>query len=375
MDIKKKRCGIVVLYNEEGFVAPYVEVLLKSIKEVLNKLVIVINGNIQKTEKEKLCRCTQYVFYRENVGYDGGAYKDAFMTYLKGEDWEQWDEILLMNDTFYGPFFPWDEVFKVMEGEACDFWGLTYHPGGEDQFLGRVIEPHIQSYFIVIRKRMFLSPHFLKFWAEMSYPETFKDAVEKFEIAFSVYFSGKGFSYAHWKDKKEKQLKITGGQNVGDREDWVILLKFPVYRRKAYGIRNYKSWKGLLEYLSRESDYPLGVIQEDIVWRGKQGKIYPYIPDQIKDFCKKYSRIYLYGRGKCAETVGNFLNDNGIDICGYIISKVEERIEHVYEFDKFHIESDMGIIVALGRKNFKEVYPVLREKIPRCQMIVPQYDD
>lgn len=371
-----KRCGIVVLYNEEGLVVPYVEILLKSIKEVLYKLVIVVNGNIQKAEKEKLCSYTQYIFYRKNIGYDGGAYKDVFMEYLKGEDWEQWDEILLMNDTFYGSFFSWNGVFEVMEEESCDFWGLTYHPGGESKlFNGRIIAPHIQSYFIVVKKRMFLSPYFLKFWEEMPYPETYKDAVEKFEIAFSVYFSGKGFFYDYWVKKKKEQLKLPNKQNVSGMEDMVMKLNFPICKRKVYELWKYKLWKSLLQYLSQESDYPLEVIQEDILQRSKQDKMHPYNPEKIKDFCRKYPKVYLYGKGKYAENIENFLNDNGINIQGYIISKVEEKMEHVYEFNKFYIESDMGIIVALNEKNFNEIYLLLKEKIPANQIIVPQYDD
>ncbi len=119
--MRMKRCGVFVFYNEHGKVGQYVEILLKSIQSVLDELVIIINGKIESHAKEKLSQYSSHIFQRDNVGYDGGAYKDVFTSFLRGKDWAQWDELLLINDTFYGPFYDWHEVFDVMDGRKCDF--------------------------------------------------------------------------------------------------------------------------------------------------------------------------------------------------------------------------------------------------------------
>ena len=182
-----KRFGIFVFYNEQGKVESYVELLLESMLEILEELVIVINGTIQNEEKIKFYRYTQKIYQRENIGYDGGAYKDVFLIFLKDKvNWKQWDEIILFNDTFYGPFFHWDNVFLVMEKRKCDFWGLTVHSGGvSGLFNGITIPMHLQSYFIVFKKKIFNDFKFWEFWEKLKYPESYKMAVMEFEIYLS----------------------------------------------------------------------------------------------------------------------------------------------------------------------------------------------
>lgn len=369
-----RRCVIVVIYNEQGLILPYVEILLDSIKEILHELVIVVNGEILEGEKNKLYRYTNKIFCRENIGYDGGAYKDFFVKYLK-EDLRQWDEILLMNDTFYGPFFPWSDIFKLMEGAACDFWGLTCHPGGEARLFGyKTIPPHVQAYFIVVKKRMLLSPAFRRFWEDLVYPSDYKEAVEKFEIHFSEYFVKAGFTYTSWVERQKEKLKIQDNVHEYGVEERIINLNFPIYKIKGYKLQNYIKYKELCEFLPEHSEFPIEIMRDDIYRRCEQGKVKPYNPIQIIKFCKQYERIYLYGMGRYAKNLESFLNDNGIHISGYIISDVKEKVKYVYEFDKFQIEPDMGIIVALGEKNFDAVYFSLRERVLLEQMIVPEFD-
>ena len=74
----QSRLGIFVFYDVNTVVNDYVIFLLNSITEVVNELIIVVNkGNGLGTLKE-LSNFTSYLYVRENIGYDGGAYKDVF---------------------------------------------------------------------------------------------------------------------------------------------------------------------------------------------------------------------------------------------------------------------------------------------------------
>ena len=46
-----KRIGVFVLYDEDGIVDDFIEYLLLKMREVLNKLVIVVNGDLKSTAK------------------------------------------------------------------------------------------------------------------------------------------------------------------------------------------------------------------------------------------------------------------------------------------------------------------------------------
>ena len=184
-----KRLGIFVFYDKEGIVDKYVEVLLETMLQELKKLVIVVNGNINESSKQRMLNYSENIFVRENKGYDGGAYKDVFLNYLVDENWENWDEVVLFNDTFFGPLFSWKNVFGKMESEDLDFWGLTRHPGGGKMPLStNEIPSHLQGYFLVCKKNLVLSEAFYLFWESLEYPQSYNEAVENFEIRFTTYF-------------------------------------------------------------------------------------------------------------------------------------------------------------------------------------------
>lgn len=175
LDIYKmtKRLGVFVFYDASGIVDDYVEELLKSLVDELNKLVIVVNGLITGMSKKKLKKYSNNIFLRENKGFDAGAYKDVFLNFLNEEDWEQWDEVILCNDTFYGPIFPWKIVFnKMYIYKNIGFWGLSRYPGDEIISDEEGYPNHIQSYFLVCRKNLITSSFFWEFWYSMDYPKT-----------------------------------------------------------------------------------------------------------------------------------------------------------------------------------------------------------
>lgn len=367
-----KRCGIFVFFNEIGIVEKYVEELLRNIRQVIDKLIIIVNGKVLYNEELKLYKYSDYIFQRDNVGFDGGAYKDLFIGSLYEEDWEQWDELLLINDTFYGPFFSWNEIFSVMQKVECDFWGLTTHPGGVSSFFdGEIIFPHLQSYFIVIKRTMFLHYVFKNFWRSLIYPLNFKEAVKLFEIRFTEYFTQLGFRYTSWIEVKKTQFDIKDYQ-INDLESLILKLNFPILKRKMYCLHNYISLKKIFQYIGEHTNYPVQVVQEDIYFRSILGKMKPYNPEEIKKFCNQYSEVYLFGNGKYAKNIEEYLSDNGITVCGNIVSKKVKQRE--FELEKFQIRSGQGLIVALNKENLREVYETIKEKVPSKQLLIPLYD-
>ncbi len=180
------RLGIVVLYDANGTVDRYVEFLLSSLQSEIQEYIIVINGYMKDESIQRLRQYTANIYIRENAGFDAGAYKDVFLQFLPQSVWKNYDEIVLMNDTFFGPVTSMEQIWKLFEADSVDFWGITRHPRQELSD-GSIVESHIQSYFIVIKRRLFTSPYFSEFWEKLSYPRTYQEAVENFEIKFTVF--------------------------------------------------------------------------------------------------------------------------------------------------------------------------------------------
>lgn len=367
------RYGIFVFYDSEGIVQNYVLWLLNSFQDVFSKLVIVINGHIRKEEKLKFAVYTQYIYERENIGFDGGAYKDVFLRILKTETWQDYDEIFLINDTFYGPFSPWKDFLEIMERRNYDFWGLSCNPGRRGLFFaGREVLRHIQSYFICINRTLFLSSCFMDFWSQMEYPKSFFEAVANFEIDFSQYFLERGYSFGSLKDLQFEKSDCVEDIDKVNLDTLITKLHFPVLKRKYLSLNNYIYLKRIFQYL-KSTDYPLEVIYEDVGRRIGKGNMKPYCPVKLVEFCRKFRAIYLYGNGKHALNIKEYLLDQGIQVEGNIVSNVEKG-ENVFCVDDFSLKKDVGIVVALSEKNTCEVYNTLKNKFEINQIFFPEYD-
>ncbi len=369
-----KRMGIFIFYDSQGTVAPYVAYLLESLQTSLDRLLIVVNGDIRKQEKEKLRKFTPHIFQRENIGYDAGAYKDVFTQYADRKFWESWDEILLLNDTFYGPFYPWSQVFETMQGSSCDFWGLSRHPGGMVDLLAGEVPAHVQSYFLLIRRRMFLHPAFWEFWDRLPYPGSYKEAIRKFEIAFSGYFTEKGFCGGCFAEISAGQKGLPKIPDIYDVETWIRDLGFPVCKRKYYLLHNYIGLQKVFRYLEANTKYPLEAIKEDVHRRSMEGKVKPYNPESIRRFCLAHRRIYLFGMGNHARNIECFLAETGVEVSGYIVSG-DAKAPKAMSLKDCRLCAGDGIIVALDGKNCREVSGKLQNRFSLKQLLFPDYGE
>ena len=167
MLIKKeaKRLGVFIFYDKEGIVDDYVLTLLKSLKEAVTDIIIVSNCSLQEEEKKKFEKFTDKIKIRKNIGLDAGAFKNTFMEYQ--EYFKTFDELILMNDTFYGPFIPFKTIFEDMAKKDIDFWGLTANyksPDGFGYLPDHIIPSHIQTFFLAFRKNVLESDAFNNYW-------------------------------------------------------------------------------------------------------------------------------------------------------------------------------------------------------------------
>ena len=151
-----KRLCIFCFYDSKGIVDKSVEYLLGELTLNSDRLVIVVNGNIEDDSKKTIETYSKDIVVRENAGYDAGAYKFAIFKYLKIEEVRQYDELILCNDTFIGPFVPFKDIFATMGKRECDWWAIN---GVNWKFL-----PDIQSYFWVFNKSIIQDDKFFKYW-------------------------------------------------------------------------------------------------------------------------------------------------------------------------------------------------------------------
>ena len=186
------RLGVFVFYDKEGIADRYVFYLLKALHKSFTKLIIVVNGFINDESLSQMKSFSDDIFIRENKGYDAGAYKDVFAYYISAHELKAYDQIVLFNDSIFGPLCSMENMWTFFERNDMDFGGITKHPFFFDDG-GNSFPSHIQSYFLVVNNKMFTSRLFTDFWCDMSYPVTLYDAVSDFELKFTDYFEKAGF--------------------------------------------------------------------------------------------------------------------------------------------------------------------------------------
>lgn len=366
-----ERIGIFHLYNKCGIVESYIEKLLESMVSILSKLIIVINGDLGNMELCKLERFSDFIYIRENVGYDAGAYKDIFLE-LHQEDWKQWDEIILFNSTFYGPFYSWDNIFEVMSKKEIDFWGLSRHLGGVQMRKGGSFAPeHIQSYFLAIRRRIVNSSSFWKFWKKMEYPESYYEAVENFEWEFTSFFKSCGFNYTTFLDQQmDNPYKLGKGIDFCIEYAYSLVseYKFPIAKCKLMSIGYFTEAKALMEFVKFYTVYDPKLIENHVKHLIVVNKWRPFSPVLLEKFVKEYDHIYILGHGKYGRGVEAYFEYMGWKVSAFVVTTPKNN---EISFETFILKENDGLIIALGSLALEEMKEQIYRKFNKEQLLFP----
>jgi rhamnosyltransferase len=193
-----KRVIFYLFYDPQGVVDEYVPYKLQALRPFADHIFVVSNSTLTPEGREILEGVADTVWVRENVGFDVWGYKEAMETF--GQDrLEEYDELILMNYTFFGPIYPFEETFSQMDVRRdVDFWGVTAHKEVDpNPFEGAtgVLPAHIQSHWIAVRKQMFTSIEFLQYWQNMPMITSYDQSILQHESKFTKHFAERGFRY------------------------------------------------------------------------------------------------------------------------------------------------------------------------------------
>lgn len=188
-------------YDRLSIIHEYVIYHLKKIKELDFEIIMIITSkDLPEKEIDKVKNIVDKIIYRENVGYDFASWKEGLE--IVGE-YQSYKQILLTNDSIYGPIHDLKSVFEKMKKKNLDMWGMT--DGFEHKY-------HLQSYFLVFNSRIIQSEFFKHFWNGVKYyPNALKSRIiYQYEIGLSRGALNHNFligSYIGYYDILEKILE------------------------------------------------------------------------------------------------------------------------------------------------------------------------
>jgi len=171
---KKQRVCIFSHFDRRGIIDEYVIYYLTQLSKISDIVFISTADNMENGELNKIHHLCLTTVVKENIGYDFGAWKTGLA--LLGNTIDNYEQLILCNDSVFGPFYDLSFIFEQMDIQGFDVWAMTDN---------LQITPHLQSYFCVYNSQAFNHPIFKSFWQNFKiYTNKYK-LIEMNEIKFS----------------------------------------------------------------------------------------------------------------------------------------------------------------------------------------------
>lgn len=213
-----RRLLIYVVYDRRGDVEEYIPYALRALRPHATTILAVVNGALTDAGRERLEPVVDQIIVRENRGYDIWGYKEGLDAI--GEMIAEYDEVVLANDTWFGPVQPFGPVFERIDQRPLHFWGMTDHVRVEPHPFTKsgYLPYHLQSYWVAVRREMFLSLEWAAYWRDLPEMTSYSDAVVKHEGIFTEHFTDHGFvgevAFPTFTDKVENHAVLYAEQLV-----------------------------------------------------------------------------------------------------------------------------------------------------------------
>lgn len=183
------RTAVVASYFGKGVLPETLLYLLRGLREVVDNVVYVADCPVFPDEVEKLRGLVAVAKFERHGQYDFGSYRRG-LEVVRAEgllDASLADELVVMNDSNYGPVYPFSESFAEMAKRDCDFWGYT----GYNAF-GHI---HISSYFYLFRRNVVDSGLVDEFLSGVVGRVERDKVIMKFEFRFTKFLEDAGFRW------------------------------------------------------------------------------------------------------------------------------------------------------------------------------------
>ena len=348
--------AVLVVVAEKGSLDDYIFYFAGKIKELARTLVITVNGMLKEQYLDRIASCCDAVFVRENRGYDSGAFKDTLETFLGWENVFQYKELMLINDSCYGPVYPLTEMFDIMDQKGFDFWGITEQTPIKRSYYGTAMYPyHIQTYFVVIKQDMLHSEGFKKFWSDLQIPGCYSEAVEYFELRFTSYFNSLGYLSGSYIDCESfcRSENETQAYVFMDSLRLVSEYRCPLIKKKVFSFPHElvlasnmgETAARTLAYISENTEYHIDLIWKHLIRR--------YDINDIRtslhlDFCLSTKYMTQEFHSKRVLCVVICLESESIDKYASYIGGLPEYIDVVI---CAHREANLERLKTLGDKH------------------------
>lgn len=207
---ERKRVAVFASCSSDSFLPPQVLPYLAGMKPLAAAIVVVCDYELAPGEREKLASFADHVITGRHGEYDFGSYKRGTLWARENGLLEDADDLILCNDSCYGPVGSFEPMFQAMEARRSDFWGATD---------SHQCTYHLQSYWMVLSRLVFSSREFHSFIEGVKKGE---DVQRDYDIGLTKILLEAGF-------KADSMVKNTLKGVHSEEPTYKDITKFPLF--------------------------------------------------------------------------------------------------------------------------------------------------
>ena len=362
---------IYLTYDKQNITDDYIGYFLRCMRPLVSSIAVVCNMPCIEKGLHNLTDHADYIFYRENKGLDAGGFKDALCTFLGWDKLAGYDELILANDSFYGPFDDIGRIFSEMESRSLDFWGLMKRGAGTYGSTGADPE-HILSFFYVFQSPLMHSEAFRSYWEDMPYYKSYMDVVRRYERQLTKHFSAIGYRYDAYADTAPNETKNLRNQFFQcDYLAYEMITKrnFPFLKRKQFGnntlfCQTQENLALSLAYIEDHTEYDADLIWKNLIRTQAPAGLYRNLGLQFilqDDRAERYTDMLICIRVKwinAVDTVYEYL-EKIRDVCDIRIFTDDMKVRELCGGKGLEAElsdgSDLEILCCTDRKKYRYI--------------------
>ena len=259
-------------FDPQGRVDPYVVYYLQALHG-LGATIVFVSGSPTLTPDSvapirSLCAG---VYTRGTLSLDFGCWHLAW-SILRNRGWslEQFDRLVVTNDSVYGPLFSLDEMWSSFEG--ADMYGAI-----ESMQRGQ----HLQSFFLAWDLNSRTRPFLNDFWNGFQYVVDKANLIRKYEVGLSKrsrkaglsikpFVSASAAKAAHGRAPAHQWADTLAGPRPNNTllfwDGLIEHFRFPFLKTALprYNSPWHDSMANLSEFIEQRTDYPYALIESNL---------------------------------------------------------------------------------------------------------------
>ena len=167
-------------YDPDDIVDDHVLRYIRCIGECGFSVVVVSTAKLNQKWIDLLSRDCAEVIVRDNIGYDFGSWSTGLARYQN----RFCGNLLLANDSVYGPIGPLNTALATLTSRAADFYGMVD---------SREHLPHLQSWFLLFRPHVWKHEAFKSVFCQQPGQFSKQEIISEYELAATQRLRQAGF--------------------------------------------------------------------------------------------------------------------------------------------------------------------------------------